>query len=157
MSADLIVLIILGATTLALVLSKTHVAFVTLALCSGFVLSAEIGPGFVDLVTRSTEKVENLPAYTVITLILLLLPAVLVAWHFKKTQKGSSRLIGQIIPALALALLLSVFIFDFLPEVAKAYVSEETYIYGQLNILRSIIVLFAVLTALFDIMRQHTD
>lgn len=155
MNADLLILAIIAFATLVLVVTRTHVAFVTLALCAGFVLSAEVGPGLIDLLTGDGGIGENSTVYTAVTLSLLLFPAVLIGFRFRKSQKGGGRFLQQLIPALGLSLLLVIFIFDFLPDSTISTVKDETYIYGQLEYFRSWIVLFAILTALFDIIIQH--
>ncbi len=155
MNADVLILAIIAFASIVLVISKTHVAFVTLALCSGYVLGAEVGPGIVEMATDSTGSLEDLPVYTAVTLTLLLFPPLLIGYRFRKSQKGSGRFIQQLVPAFALSLLLVIFIFDFLPDNSIQKISDETYIFGQLKFFRSWVVLFAVLTALFDIIIQH--
>lgn len=155
MNADIIILAIVVFATFLMVFSKTHVAFVTFALCAGFVMSAEVGPGLTEMITGSSDSNQESPVFTAVTLVLLLFPALLIGYRFRRSQKGGGRFIQQIIPAFALSLLLVVFIFDFLPDSSLNKISDETYIYGQLEFLRSWIVLFAILTALFDVIIQH--
>lgn len=154
MNADLVIGIILGLVTLVLVVSETHVAFVTLALASGYVLSDTLADNLasglgslVDIDTNTLDAVSRI--------FLLLLPAVIVALRFRRTQRGLGRHIQQAVPSFALSLVALWLVFQNLPFrtqsdlVGDSYLASNAVSYGEL------LVAFAIATSLFDVVFQH--
>lgn len=156
MNTDILILIGLATSIFVLVLMETHIAFMTFALCTGFVLTQFAGPDAYDLVSRWLSPVEY-PVYKVVYLLLLLLPSLLVAHRFRRTQRGFSRFFEQIIPALAFMLLVGVFVVDILPEEQVRLWQEDSYLAGALQSYALMIIIFAIGTALFDILIKHAN
>ncbi len=61
----------------------------------------------------------------------------------------------QLLPALSLALLFAVLIFEVLPEGVQANLEENSIIHGQMKALRNWLVGLAIGASLMDIMLQH--
>jgi hypothetical protein len=64
-------------------------------------------------------------------------------------------LIQQIIPAFALSLLIVVFIFNTLPTDAQVTLQDESYFHGNIDSFKGWLVVFAIATAMFDVLMQH--
>ncbi len=154
MNADFIILIFIAVSVLLLAFAKTHIAFVILALCTGFVLSQFAGESVVDFFSTWVSNSE-FPLYEVVNIGLILVPALIVGFRFRLTQTGVSRFVQQLIPALALTMLAVVFIVDVIPQETSSSVREESYLVGSFEDFAPILVLFAVGAALFDVMFKH--
>ncbi len=154
LSPDLLTLVLLAAITFGLVLSRTNAAFVTFTLCAGYVLSDSVTPN-VDSVIREVVNPGSLPLTLIIHLVLLLLPP-LVIWHrFRRTQRGGGRFIMQLVPAFGLALLFVILIFEQLPSGGQEILQGESYFHGQIREFRNWLVLYAIASAMFDVLTQH--
>lgn len=154
MNGDFLVLIFIAAVTLLLVILKTHVAFVILALCSGYVLREFAGNQTYDLLANVVSPIE-FPLYEVVNVSLILLPALLIAYRFRGTQRGVSRLFEQLVPALSLTLLLVVFLIDILPNDVSNKVKDNAYLAGIFDTFAWVMIVFAISTALFDVLIKH--
>ncbi len=152
MNPDFILLIIIAASTLLLAIAKTHIAFVILSLCTGFVLSHFVVGG-----SLSGQGDESSFVNIASHIGLILLPALLIGYRFRKTQKGIGRFLQQIIPALGLTSLAVVLILDALPKSTLDSLSEESYLVGTFEAFASPLVMFAVAIALFDVLVKHAN
>jgi len=124
MNADLLTVLILGFSTFILIITETHVAFVTLALSSGYVLSDIVGPDIFDFFANTVDP-NSFPLYSTVQLTLLFIPAILIAHRFRRSQRGATRFVQQIVPAFALSLLIVVLTFDALPSEAQLTLQDE--------------------------------
>jgi hypothetical protein len=151
MNGDIAALIIMVLFTLLVVLKKTHVAVITMALCGGYVLSDRVS---LTLSQQAGWILEDgdIPFYTIFKLLLLFGPPAFVAFYFRGTQRGSSRFVEQMTPAFALSLMLIVFILEQLPVGTRDYHLDNSVIMNQLWLYSGWVVLFAFATALFDLM-----
>ena len=154
MNADTLIVVLIATTSIAMVLSKTHVAFVTLALTAGALLADTVAADLASLL-GITISGDSFPVFSIISIVLLTFPPFIIGYRFRRSQKGGLRFFQQIVPAVALALLGSLLIFDALPDETKTFLEGESYLYDQLSILRVWLVLFAIMTALFDVLIQH--
>lgn len=155
MDIDLLTLSLTVLVTVALVVSRTYVAFVTLALCGGFVLREVVA---LDLTSQLNENLNtSLPIESIVELSLLVLPAILVAYRFIGSQSGPGRFLQQLIPSISLAFFALVLVYQSLPSAAISQLEDVSYIYGNVLPLRSILVVFALATALFDVLIQHAE
>ncbi len=154
MNADFVAAIIVAFTTLTLLISETHVAFVTLALTSGYVLSEVVGSETSQII-RDSVDVGTTPVESIVRIVLLLLPAVLIAIRFRRSQRGFGRVIQQVVPSFALALVLVVFVYQNLPSATQASIDGDSYLSSLLPSYGNLLVVFAIATALFDVVLQH--
>jgi len=156
-NADITLLIVILLLTVFFIHKKTHVAFVTLALFGGYTLSDKAS----YLLAQNAGAWINdsgLPVYTIIRLILLFGPPLMVAYHFRHTQTGSSRLLEQLVPAFSLTLLIAVFVVEQLNYTTRASVLDNSIALNQLWIYTPWVVVFSLGSALFDIMlRKPSD
>ena len=156
MNADFLILIFIAVSIILLAFAKTHIAFVMLALCTGYVLSQFTGDSVFDFFSTWVSNGE-FPLYEIVNITLILLPALLIGIRFRSTQTGVGRFFQQIIPALALTLLAVVFIVDTLPIETSDRIREESYLIGSFEDFAPILVLFAIATALFDVLVKHAN
>ncbi len=156
MNADFLILIFIAVSVLALAVAKTHIAFVMLALCTGYVLSQFTGQSVFDFLGTWVSN-EEFPLLEIVSISLILLPALLVGFRFRKTQTGVSRFLQQLMPALALTMLAVVFIVDVIPQDRNPEVRGESYLIGSFEDFAPPLVLFAVGTALFDVLVKHAN
>lgn len=148
------VLAAIAVCVLVLTVAETHIAFVTLALCSGFVLSEYAGPEAFDALS-SLIDVNSFPLYETVNVTLLLLPALLVGIRFRRTQRGVKRFVEQLIPGLAVSLMLAVFLIDIAPINVASDLQEESYIASTLKASSMWLIIFAMGSALFDVLNKH--
>lgn len=153
MTGDLAALIIITLLSLLLVLKKTHVAVITMALCGGYVLSDRVSFSLSQSASWLTDH-NNIPVYTIFKLILLFGPPVFVAMHFRGTQHGGGRFVEQLVPALALSLLVIVFILEQLSFATREFHLDNSVILNQIWLFSPWIVISAFVTALFDLSLQ---
>ena len=154
MNADLLTLIILVFSTVLLVVSETHVAFVTFALCGGYVLSDFVGGDIFNWASNYVDP-NTFPLYAAVQLTLIFLPALLIGHRFRRSQRGAGRVIQQIVPAFAMSLLVVVFTFNALPVEAQSTLRGQSYFHSNLESVKGWIVLFAIAAAMFDVLIQH--
>ena len=156
MNSDVVILLTIGICIFVLAIARTHVAFVTLALCGGYVLSQFAGPDVLSLIGNRIDS-ESFPIFEVVHVALLLLPALLVGIRFRRTQLGIKRFVAQLVPSLAIALLMAVFLVDIVPEDIAARLREESYLASALDSLSALLVVFAISAALFDVLVKHAN
>jgi len=154
MNTDLLTLVLLGLVTATLVFTKTNVAFVIFALCGGYVLSDTVGSSVYDLLDNSVDP-NSLPLYGIVNISLLILPALIMWFRFRRSQRGGGRLIQQIIPAFGLALLLIVLLFANLPDNLRNSLKNQSYFLGQIESFSEWIIIYALGAAMFDVLTQH--
>lgn len=154
MNADLLTLIILIFSTVLLVVAETHVAFVTFALAGGYVLSDFVGGDIFNWLDNFVDP-NAFPLFEAVQLALIFIPAIVIGHRFRRSQRGPTRLVQQIIPAFALSLLVVVFTFNVLPEDAQETLRGESYFHSNLESFRGLLVVFAIAAAMFDILIQH--
>lgn len=149
MNADITLLAIVVLLTVFFVIRRTHVALITLALCGGYVLSDKIST---VLTEEATSYIGNssVDIHSIIKILLLFGPPAFIAFHFRKTQRGSGRTIEQIVPAFALSLLIVIFVVEQLtPAVRDSYLDLSVSL-NQLWTYSSWVIVFAFATAIFD-------
>ncbi len=156
MDNDLIALIIIASSVIFLTVSATHLAFVILSLCSGYILSTFVGPSLSDFINNFIGS-NNLPILNIVNITLLLIPPIMIGYRFKKTQKGVGRFIQQLLPALALTMLAAVFIVDLLPNGSVDSVRRSSYLAGGIEGFAPMLVIFAISVALFDVLIKHAN
>lgn len=155
MDIDVITAGLIIAVSFGLVVSRTYVAFVTLALCGGYVLREFIA---LDLTNQLNQNLNtDFPVASLVELGLLILPALLVAYRFRKSQGSAGRFIQQLIPSIALSLFALVIVYQSLPVDFQTQLSETSYIYTNVIQVRTFLVVFALATALFDVLVQHAE
>ena len=156
MNPDFLILIFIAISIVLLAFVKTHIAFVMLALCTGYVLSQFTGESVFDFFSNWVSNSE-FPLFETVNIALILIPAILIGFRFRHTQTGVGRFIQQIVPAMALTMLAVVFIVDVLPQDRSSSIEEESYLIGSFQDFAPVLVLFAVATAFFDVMIKHAN
>lgn len=154
MNVDFTLLAIIAFSTLSLLFSKTHVAFVTLALCSGAVLADSVADSLAGFF-RLGNSADLVTLTSAISIVLILFPPLIICYRFRKSQKGGIRFIGQFVPALGVSLLAAVLVINALPGKIYDNLASQAYLAGSLNLFEPWIVVFAIFTALFDVLIQH--
>lgn len=156
MNPDFMILIFVAVSILLLAFAKTHIAFVILALCSGYVVSAFAGESVFDFFNNWISPAE-FPLFEAVQTVLILLPALLIAYRFRSTQTGLGRFMQQFVPALALTLLAVVFMIDIVALEPSSSIREESYLVGSFEDFAPLFVIFAIATALFDVLVKHAN
>ena len=156
MNPDFLILIFIVASMVLLAIARTHIAFIILALNTGYVLSQFLGDGVYNFFNGWIGSSE-FPLVEVVHVCLIIIPALLVGIRFRYTQTGLSRHIQQIVPALALTSLAVVFILDTLPINVSDELRQESYLIGSFDSFAPILVVFAVATSLFDVFSKHAS
>lgn len=156
MSSDFLFLIFIAVSILVLTMAKTHIAFVILALCTGYVFSEFAGPSVFDFLQNWISPAE-FPLLEVIQLALVLIPAILIGIRFRRTQRGVGRFVQQLIPALALTMLVTVFIVRIIPFSSADNLDQDSYLAGSIESFSPLLVIFAVGVALFDVLIKHAN
>ena len=156
MNPDFALLIFIAISILTMAIAKTHVAFVMLALCSGYVLSQFAGDSVFDFFSTWVSNSE-FPLFEIVNILLVIAPAVLIGFRFRQTQTGIGRIVQQVVPAIALTLLAVVFLIDIMPPERTDSLRGESYLIGSFEDFGAIFVLFAVATAMFDVLVKHAN
>ncbi len=95
----------------------------------------------------------SFPLASTITIILILAPSLLVVYRFKNFQPG--RLLVHLAPAVAYSLLAVLFILISLPIETQAKLHEESFAYTQFEYFQAVVVIGAVVIAIFDLMAHE--
>ncbi len=160
MSYDLLIASVIGLLVLIALWLRTNIALGTLALTAGYVLNDLVADDIFNTlyknssdVVNSQELINTIQLTSVISIIIILLPSFLVIFRFKNFQPG--RLLVHIAPAGAFALLAMLFILISLPVETQALLREESFAYTQFEYFQAVIVVGAVVIAIFDLMAHE--
>ncbi len=160
MSYDLLIASVIGLLVLIVLWLRTNIALGILALTAGYVLNDLVADDIFNTlyknssdVVNSQELINTIQLTSVISIIIILLPSFLVIFRFKNFQPG--RLLVHIAPAGAFALLAMLFILISLPVETQALLREESFAYTQFEYFQAVIVVGAVVIAIFDLMAHE--
>lgn len=99
-----------------LLVMRTHSAFVIMALCAGVVLMDQIGRDVFRIISGSQASAAGSTEFANYTqIVLTFVPAFLIAFYFKGSQKKPGRFLLQLIPSLCVPVLMLVFATPYLP------------------------------------------
>jgi len=160
MSYDLIIAVAIGLLTLIVLWLRTNIALGILALTAGYVLNDLVADDIFNALYRtgvdpanSQEVLSTIQLTSAISMLIILLPSFLVIFRFKNFQPG--RLLVHIAPAGAYALLAMLFILISLPVETQALLREQSFAYTQFEYFQAVIVVSAVVIAIFDLMAHE--
>ncbi len=160
MSYDLVIAVAIGLLMLIVLWLRTNIALGILALTAGYVLNDLVADDIFNALYKSSssavnsqELINTIELTSVISIIIILLPSFLVIFRFKNFQPG--RLLVHIAPAGAYALLAMLFILISLPVETQALLREESFAYTQFEYFQAVIVVGAVVIAIFDLMAHE--
>lgn len=117
MDATIILVALLTAPVLLLMILRVNAAQVFLSLCLGAVLVQFVGPDAATIVSSTSARnaaVSSSQAY--VNLFLLLLPVVLTTLFMIRTVKGKARMAYNFLPAIGVAVLLTLLSVPLLPD-----------------------------------------
>ena len=156
MNSDLI----LGGSFLALtaliLLLRTKCNFLVLALCSGYVLANTLQGNLYDLSNKININVPGISLAQLLQLLVTLLPAILVAIRFYKSQRGIS-LVQQFAPAFATVGLIVVFAQPVLEQSSAKSTLDGSVFWGLFTQYRVWIILFAIGVSLLGILLERSS
>lgn len=153
MSYDLIIAIAVGLFALIVLWLRTNIALGILALTAGYVVSDLVSDDIFNFLYKNNSESASLPLMSIISIVIILLPSFLVIFRFKNFQPG--RLLVHIAPAGVYALLAVLFILISLPVETQALLREESFAYTQFVYFEAVIVIGAVVIAIFDLMAHE--
>jgi hypothetical protein len=109
-----------------LLIVRTHSAFVIMALCAGAVLMDQIGRDVFRVINGSQAAAAGSSEFANYTQIALtFVPAFLIAFYFKGSQKKPGRFLLQLIPSLCVPILMLVFATPYLPLSLRDTLSDS--------------------------------
>jgi len=111
MSAPVLLGIIAVVFGLVPILFRSNAVYVLLALCGGEILAKLASQDVTQIVNSIIQT--NLPTYSIVQIVLLVLPPLLVLIWYRKSVRAD--IILQIIPAVSAALLCFMFVVAKLP------------------------------------------
>ena len=155
MDIDLIIAAILGSLWLLIMVMRTNVSLAIMGLCAGYVFSDLLSDEIVSLAFDNVNSISALPLISVVSITLILAPAILILFRFKAHQKR--RFIQHIIPAAGFALLACVLIFSNLPLESTRYLREESLAFQQYEAFKVLIPAAVVGIALVDVVAHDNE
>lgn len=154
MDTDALLLGFIAITATGLVLIRTHIAFVILALCSGYVLSQFAGVEVFDFF-KIWISPNEFPLYELISLTLLFLPTLMIAYRFRRTQTGFSRSLQQLLPAVSLTMIAAVFVVDII-AIDDSF-TRDSIVARLIDNFSAFLIMLAIGVALFDVLIKHAN
>jgi hypothetical protein len=156
MNSDMLFIIGIAVTVLVLVIIETHIAFMIFALCAGYVLTHFAASELYEFLAQWISPSE-FPLIEIVDLTLLFIPSILIAHRFRRTQRGVGRFFQQLLPALAFTLMAGVLVIDVLPKDTVANLQADAYLAGMFESYPLMLIIFAIGTAMFDILIKHAN
>ena len=153
MSYDLLIAIGISVLALSVLWLRTNIALGILSLTAGYVVSDLVSDDIFNLLYKNGLDDASLPVMSMISIAIILLPSLLLIFRFKNYQPG--RFIVHIAPATAYGLLAMLFILISLPIETQAVLKEESFAYTQFIYFEAVIVVSAVIIAIFDLMAHE--
>ncbi len=153
MSYDLLIAIVISVLALSVLWLRTNIALGILSLTAGYVVSDLVSPDIFNLLYKNNIDTASLPVMSIISITIILLPAFLIIFRFKNYQPG--RLLVHLAPSMAFGLLAMLFILISLPVETQAVLKEESFAYTQFIYFEAVIVVSAVIIAIFDLMAHE--
>lgn len=151
MSFDLIFGVIFLLLTALILALRTRCNFLVLALCSGYVLSSTLSSTINDLVGANNMSVGGISVADFVKLFMTLLPAILVAGRFYKSQRGVS-LLQQLAPALGSVGLVAVFVQPYLEESVLSSSLDNSALWAVFQTHRTAVILYAIVVSMLGIL-----
>lgn len=149
--AVFVITMILVITVLAL---RTHVSLMIMVTCAGFLLSTLWGSVIYDGLVSVLPSAESDLAKSTVAIGLLIIPPLLIGHHFRATQSG--RILNQILPALFWSVFVTSLTIRFLTVSMQSQLTSQSKLIALSQEYLNILVLAAVLVALFSFMSERT-
>ena len=144
--------IVLALIVLAL---RTHVALMILVTCAGFLLTTLWGATVFSFLSGILPGESLELARTVISLVILIVPALLVGHHFRRTQ--SHRILQQVVPSIFWAIFVSALSIRFLPAALQDTLTGQSHIVLLSQEFLNVLVLAAIVVAIVEFMSERTQ
>lgn len=142
----IILSLLIGLPALGIFVMRSNAAIVFLALCAGSILLKYIGED-AALLLHSFVPHGSVVYDEVLSITLLLLPAVLTAFFLRKSLSGPKALIN-LVPALAAGCLVALSVVPLLSEITRNNIMN-THLWTVLTQFQDLIVGLGILTSLF--------
>ena len=149
MNIDLIAISSLASIWLLILVMRTNVSLAIMGLCAGYVFSDLLSDELVSLVVKNTSGLQVVPIVSVVSITLILVPALLILFRFRTHQSG--RFLQHLIPAFGFALLATLLIYANLPLEAERYLRDTSILFQQLEQLELLIAAAVVGIAVVDV------
>ena len=153
MSYDLIIAIAIGVLSITVLWLRTNIALGILALTAGYVVSDLVADDLYSLLADNGIDTDAFPLSSILTIVIILLPSLLIIFRFRNFQPG--RLVVHIAPAFSYALLAVMFVLISLPVETQAILREQSFAYTQFEYFQAVVVIGAVVIAIFDLMAHE--
>ncbi len=147
---DLGILVISTLVIAVLLFLRTNVALAILGLCAGYVFSDLFVDSLSGFLYRSGYSGGSLPIESIVSLVLIGVPALLIILRFRHYQKG--RYIQHTPPAIGFVLLSLTLIFNNLPFNTQNFLLEKSYIFQLINQYELAIIAVVVVLSVVDVM-----
>ena len=155
MNFDLILGVIILLLTAVILALRTRCNFLVMALCGGFVLANTLQGNIYDLTDKLNFSIPGISLAQVLQLIVTLLPAIIVALRFYKSQRGIS-LLQQLAPAIGAVGLVVVFAQPILEESNLSSTLDSSVLWGMFTDYRTWVILFAIGMSLLGILVESS-
>jgi hypothetical protein len=149
MDIDLIITASLVSLSLLILILRTNVSLGIMGLCAGYVFSDLLGDEIVSLVIKQDSIDSNFPLISAVSITLVLLPALLILYRFRRHQIG--RTFQHFVPSIGFSLLATLFIFTNLPLSAENYLRDESVVFQQFEYFEVLIAAAVVGIAIVDV------
>lgn len=154
MDLELEILIGLAALAATVIFLRTHAALMIMATCVGFVLSNLWSATLLDALLGVTEMFDNPTGQSAVRLLLFLLPSILIALHFRKSQ--THRMVQQAVPAIFWVAFTAAMSVSFLPAATQTSLKGSSTLVFLSQEYLDVLALVAILIALVEFMSEHT-
>jgi len=146
---------VIGSLVLLILFFRTNVSLAIMGLCAGYVFSDLLSDELVDFVYSQKYDQGSLPIASVVSIGLILLPALLILFRFKGHQSG--RLLQHFVPAIGFALLATLLIFTNVPIETERFLRDESVIFQQLTSAEIVVASAVVGIAVVDVILHESE
>lgn len=155
---DVIFVIVAGLLSIALLLARTNMAMAIMGLCAGYVFSDIFTVRLSGFLYENNYAVGDIPVNSIVSIALILLPALLIILRFRHYQKN--RAIQHVIPVFAFVVLTTVLVINNIPannlsDLVKGSIFIEFISRYELYIVAGVIVLAVLDIMIFESGRKR--
>ncbi len=135
---------------------RTRGGFVILGLCGGYVLASTLSENIFNLTKTIGVTLPGITLAQIVQLVVTLIPAIIVAMHFYKSQRGLN-LLQQLAPSVGVVGLLIVFAQPILEQSSLKLTLQNSQLWSLFNDYRTYIIFYALSVSLMGILLDgHT-
>lgn len=132
---------------------RSNAVYMLLTLCAGELLAGLLAKDLTNIINSIIAL--NVPLYTIVEIVLLVMTPVIVLFTFKKAV-SSSKLLLQLIPAAASTIIAFILIVAKLPYDLQAQI-KDTDIYFLANTYYAVAITAGLLTSMFYLWTKRPD